>query len=194
MGDSFVEHFKNFLKDNLDEYSFSLNLSLRDVMIQYSAKRGSTVDKLQRFQLQDVIDFEPEMVFLQIGSNDLRDPKESPESVAKSIIDLAHRLILNYNVKFVALMQIFHRLHPSRPVRYRVDPSWYNPRVDSTNLNLSAQANPDHSCLWRHKGFWEQSAQEKVFDSDGTHLTFLGNKRFFQSLRALTVHLLKRFN
>ena len=45
MGDSFVEHFKKFLKDNLDEYSFSLNLSLRDVMIQYSSKRGSTVDK-----------------------------------------------------------------------------------------------------------------------------------------------------
>ena len=109
-----------------------------------------------------MIDFEPEVVFLQIGSNDLCDPEKSPESVAKSIIDLANRLILNYNVKFVALIQIVHRLHPSRPVRYRVDPSWYNPRVDSTNLKLSAQANPDHSCLWRHKGFWDQSAQEKV--------------------------------
>ena len=102
-----------------------------------------------------MIDFEPEIVFLQIGSNDLCDHEKSPESIAKSIIDLVNRLILNYNVKFVALMQIFHRLHPSRPVRYRVDPSWYNPRVDSTNLKLSAQANPDHSCLWRHKGFWE---------------------------------------
>ena len=28
----------------------------------------------QRFQLQDVIDFVPEIVFLQIGSNDLCDP------------------------------------------------------------------------------------------------------------------------
>ena len=46
MGDLFVEHFKIFLKDNLDEYTFSLNVRLPDVMIQYSSKRGSTVDKL----------------------------------------------------------------------------------------------------------------------------------------------------
>ena len=153
MGDSFIANFKEFLKKNWEEYSFSLNLHLREVMIQYSSKRGGTVQKLQTHQLQDVTDFEPDIVFLQIGSNDLFDGANSPESVARSIIDLADKLVSEYKVKFVAVMQIFHRLHPSRPVRYPVDPAWYNPRVDSTNLKLSELTNPVHSCLWRHKGF-----------------------------------------
>ena len=73
MGDSFIANFKEFLKKNWEEYSISLNLHLREVMIQYSSKRGGTVQKLQTHQLQDVTDFEPDIVFLQIGSNDLCD-------------------------------------------------------------------------------------------------------------------------
>ena len=42
------------------------------------------------------------------------------------------------------MMQIFRRLHQSHPVRYPVDPAWYNPRVDSANLKLSDTL---HACL-----------------------------------------------
>ena len=193
MGDSFIANFKTFLKDHQEEFSYSLNLPLSQVMVQYSSLRGGNVEKLQTYRLEDVEDFEPDIVLLQIGSNDLCDMNSTPESVAKSIIDLADKFVSSYNVKFVAVMQIFHRLKPTRPVRYRIDPAWYNPRVDTANRTLSDLADPNHSCLWRHKGFWEPSTQEKVFDTDGTHLTFSGNVRFFQSLRALTVHLLKQF-
>ena len=85
-------------------------------------------------------------------------------------------LFRNTKVKFVAVMQIFRRLHPSHPVRYPVDPALYNPHVDSANQKLSDTL---HSCLCRHKGFWEPSTQINVFDSDGTHPTFSGKKRFF---------------
>ena len=106
-------------------------------------------------------DFEPDIVFLQIGSNDLCDGAK----VSRSIIDLADKLVSEYKVKFLAVMQIFHRLHPSRPVRHPADPAWYNPRVDSANLKLSELTHTLHSCLWRHKCFWEPSTQVNVFHS-----------------------------
>ena len=72
MGDSFIANFKDFFKRNFGR------IHLREVMIQYSSKRGGTVEKLQIHQLQ-------EFVCLQIGTNDLCDGAKSPGSVARSI-------------------------------------------------------------------------------------------------------------
>ena len=72
LGHSFVTRFKTFIKQNLDQYSYILNLDPNDIMIQYTRTPGSYVHSLREKHLEDVKDFEPEIVILNIGSNDLQ--------------------------------------------------------------------------------------------------------------------------
>ena len=48
----------------------------------------------------------PDIVFLQIGSNDLCSSSQTPVKVANSIIDLADILVRSYSVKRVIIGQL----------------------------------------------------------------------------------------
>ena len=61
-----------------------MNLNPREVMIQYSGLPGATVDKLKRHGMSGVQDFEPDIVVLEIGTNDLTDTNCTPEKTCLS--------------------------------------------------------------------------------------------------------------
>lgn len=107
-------------------------------------------------------------------------------------VDLVDTLHHIYNVQFVAVLQILHRIPAKCRVRYPVDTVWFNERVDETNLKLDAMLRSMRgTCLWRHKGFWAPSTQLEVFCADGVHLSAAGLKRYYNSLRAVVVSVLK---
>ena len=70
-GHSFINRFKNFISEHRHDYSYSLNLVPYDYMVQYSGKSGGKVKDL--WGVEDLKDFEPDIVVLQCGSNDLCD-------------------------------------------------------------------------------------------------------------------------
>lgn len=192
IGHSFVTRFKQFLKHNLDQYSYTLNLDPHDVMIQYSGLSGGSVQSLRANLLTDVHDFEPDFVFSDIGSNDLCNRHLTPDSVANSVLDLVDFLVHFANVRIVAVLQILHKIPPSCSTRHPVDTFWFNTRVDETNFLLSQGLSSIlQVCFWWHKGFWTEASKQAVFSYDGTHLSHQGQVKYFKSLRALTVYICK---
>jgi len=89
-GHSYVRRLKNFIKD-ADDLDFNLNLR-EPALIQYSGFSGATVFKLRR-ELSAISDFEPDFVFLLVGTNDLTKPDISPLQVSSAICDLVDTLL-----------------------------------------------------------------------------------------------------
>ena len=67
-----IANLKSNIRRNLSAaINFSLGLHPKDMLIQYSDRRGGSLDILGRHQLETVNNFEPQIVVLQLGSNDL---------------------------------------------------------------------------------------------------------------------------
>ena len=117
LGHSFVRNLKNFIGSNLSSFNYTLKLDPKEVMIQFSGKSGANIESLKELQLGDVQDFEPELVILDIGTNDLCLSTCDPVKLASAIVGLVDFLISDFNVKHVVVLQILHRFRPLRPVR-----------------------------------------------------------------------------
>ena len=73
----------------------------------------------------------------------------------------------------VAVLQILHRQWPRRRIRYPVDITWFNDRVDTLNTFLRNNFKEDRVegvQFWKHSGFWSPENQELVYTDDGVHL------------------------
>ncbi|KAH3738400.1 hypothetical protein DPMN_045033 [Dreissena polymorpha] len=89
-GHSFVNRLKDFIRhDPSLRYDFGLTGS---PMIQYTGFPGATVGRL-RNNLENIVDFNPDIVVLVIGTNDIFDPNHSTLPVASAIRDLVDTLI-----------------------------------------------------------------------------------------------------
>lgn len=107
LGDSFISRFKSFLRDSDHKFSYALNLDTQQFMIQYCGIPGANVSTLrQRKTLEIVSDFEPEVVVLHIGSNDVCSKLKSEEEIAGSVVALVELLVGEYEVKTVIAFQI----------------------------------------------------------------------------------------
>ena len=73
-------------------FTYSLNLDPHEVMVQYSSLSGTTVTAIREKRLSDVEDFDPDMVILQIGTNDLADDQCTHETLISAITDLVDTL------------------------------------------------------------------------------------------------------
>ena len=192
VGHSFVSRFKSFVRDDLDG-AFHLNLQ-GPPLIQYSGFPGATVSTI-RDNLDVVSDFDPDVVVLIIGTNDIYSASNSPASVAQQISDLVDTLLFILNIPQVVVLQVLHRNTTSRYTRYPVDPEWYNPRVDELNLLLNDKLNKSHHkrChLWRLKGFWSPESKLSHFAEDGCHLSIVGQRKLMHNLKAAVVAALRR--
>ena len=190
-GHSFVRRLRDFISDN-DTASFTWDLH-GPPLIQYSGFPGANVDRL-RSKLDYVEDFEPDIVFLFIGTNDLYRTSSSPSSVAQDIINLVGKL-LELGINKVIVVSITHRCEPSTKTRFPVDISWFNNRVDETNGFLSDLLHlqyPSKTYFWKLKGFWSEQAKKKVFAPDGCHLSPTGQSKLLFNLRAAAVAVLRQ--
>ena len=98
--------------------------------------------------------FEPDIVVLQLGSNDLCSPEQSVGNFTDSYHSVINELITEYGVLRVVVLQILHMLEPSRPVRHYVEAEWFYPRADDANITLrQLLKDNDKAILWNHKGF-----------------------------------------
>lgn len=191
-GHSFISHFKRFVKASRKNFNFSLNLDPHEVMVQYSSLPGANVQTLRDNRLSDVKDFEPDIVILQIGTNDLADSQCTHDMLVSAIKDLVDTLLYTYHVRYVAVLQILHRFPATVPTKHKVDIVSFNEKVDLSNDLLSKELLLIDRCrFWRHKGFWGEQ-QSQTIAPDGVHLSNpFGQKRYFYSLRAVIVSIIK---
>ena len=64
------------------------------------------MDKLIKYDLQDIGDNAPDVVIQDIGSNDLCDEQSDPDTVALSIIALVEILITDLKLRCLVLCQV----------------------------------------------------------------------------------------
>lgn len=186
LGHSFVRRVVEFidLQQANDSYRRDLNLS-EACDVEIFGVGGRTVDKVIRMDLEVIKRNAPNIVVLELGSNDICDSHCDADTVALSIVALTELLIKSFSVPFVVVCQILPRMHTPF--------EGYNERVQKVNTLLrEALQNINSAKFWRHRGLVNPA--KNVYARDGIHLNDLGNEALYRSYRGAILFALSQFN
>ena len=107
LGHSFIHRLHTFLLRNFNAQIVT-NLSLQgDLLIRWHGIGGRTVFKTISFHLHVVEEFAPNVVILQLGTNDLANT--SAVETGSAIEDLSRLLHESYDVQVVCVCQTIYR-------------------------------------------------------------------------------------
>ena len=193
VGHSYIRHLKNFSRDFPSNTNFSSIapvsnnrpnwLDLDNCVVSWHSLPGSNVSRLatDQFIYDELHNFRPNMIFLQIGSNDLDDQYSEPFKVAYQITELADNMIHS-----LALSKVFIGKLIKRNKTRSVSVTSYNDAVFRTNGYLQnfcdPYYSPDSSSFWIHRGL--TNSCENVYFHDKVHMNDLGNLKLYRSIRA----------
>ena len=162
LGHSFIRRFDNFVAANP-------NLNHQFLLNNVATLKWRGVGAELQYDLPVVASSAPDIVILQLGTNDLS--RLDPLVVASSIEDFVTILHDTYNVKLICVCQT---LLGSDPV--------FNTRVRALNKYVKTflEALP-YVSFGGHRGFW--NASQIFLARDGIHLNRQGQYKLFRSLR-----------
>jgi hypothetical protein len=121
---------------------------------------GRTVPKLRKMDMGVITRISPDIVILDIGTNDLA--LAPPEVVGSDIEELVRSLVAEYCVRAVVLCQVTPRATNKS--------SNFNERAKLLNQYTRVVIEPiEQAICWTHRGFSNPSVTP--FLSDGVHLT-----------------------
>lgn len=174
LGHSFVWRLAKFLRETpLPCVSTNFHLTMAPI-VQFHGVGGRTVPKLRQFDLFAVAAFEPTLLILEIGSNDLTDTHINIPDLAANIFQLVQFLHFNFSVDYLIVSQILPRITapPLSPC--------YNVRVTQLNRSLfHLLKNVPFATFWFH--FSLTRSRQNLFLPDGVHLNCLGNHLLYRS-------------
>ena len=131
---------------------------------------GRTVPKLWSHDLHVVSSSTPDIVILEIGTNDLS--TEEPSLVASSIEVLVRLLHDRFPVKVICVCHVIPRRSPCA----------FNDKVAVCNELVNSLLEPlPYVFCWFHKGFYNKAG--KFFLGDGVQVNRLGQYRLYRSYR-----------
>ena len=193
-GHSFLKRLESY-----DKSYKTLQLKADDFDLTFSAVGGDNL-VLLRDRLGKVIptqkSLKPNIVYIEIGSNDLCSVNNSPDIVAKKIMDITRYLHYGHGVQKVIIGQILQRLRRHQTYFSRcLSLAAYNKKVQETNeiLQKLALSQKDFMLFWKHKGF--TSPQVNVFGQDGVHPSIpIGMIKYTCSVRHAVVHTRNKFS
>lgn len=170
LGHSFVKRLREFISKKDPEYD--LALGLEGVTVRWHGVGGRTVAKLRAFDLAIVAEFKPDIVFIQIGTNDLTQRNMSPLTVGSAIEELVTLLHNEFGVRRVLVGQTLQRAYPLH----------FNSQVSLLARYLKTVLEPiSYATYWSHHGFWKPRAP--YLAGDGVHLNEEGQHKFYRSIR-----------
>ena len=185
LGHSFVRRFKRDLNHCFDPRARrDFNLT-GTASVCLHGVGGRTVDKLQRFDLNFVKETCPEIIILEIGTNDLS--YEKPEIVGSSIDDLV--LFILSEIASVRVVGVCHVI--PRGINSSLDAKGFFRKAKILNQYVRVVLSQYSNVFcWEHKQF--NSIFKDLYLSDGCHLNKLGQYFLYRSyrgaiMRALTI-------
>ena len=109
LGHSFVRRFAAFIARGVDKRDKNTLDLAESAQLAFQGVGGRTVDKINVFDLQRVRKVQPDIVILEIGSNDLCPRDAKPEIVGSRIETLVQHLHAYFNVRFIVVCQTIAR-------------------------------------------------------------------------------------
>ncbi len=147
LGHSFVRRLRDDLNAQFDPRA-SVNFHLPESgYIQLQGIGGRTVEKMFKHDLSFVQQYKPDVLFLEIGTNDLSIC--APEVVGSKIDDLARPLRDKYNVRVVGVCQVINR-----NVAYSETPDHrFNAKAGLRQYLSVVLSDEPGIFLWKHRDF-----------------------------------------
>ena len=179
LGHSFIRRLHGFIESNPGHLDLAFRLK-SSALISWHGVGGRTVAKTVKFDLHILHSFHPDIVIVQLGTNDLTSCP--PLQVGSAIEDFVHLLHDSYGVKGVCVCQTIRR-------RSAVV---FDQKVDILTRYLRVVLEPiPYAIYWGHRGFWR--ARNSFFSSDGIHLNSRGQYQLYRSLRGAVLKSLRVF-
>ena len=178
LGHSFVRRFHCDLEKHFDARA-KRDFDLSTVNVRLFGTGGRTVAKINHFDLKTVARFSPDVVILEVGTNDLSD--KPPETVGSEIDDLAVKLINEFSVRVVGICNVIPRADQN-----------FSEKAELLNRYLSVVVDNPRVFTWRHKGL--NSPKHSVLSVDGVHLNPYGQYLLYRSYRGAVLKALKILN
>lgn len=185
IGSSFVTRLTGeFSKNGVIRSDFNL----LQCNVQCFGLSGGTVNSLKHNAELDTLitETQPSCLILQVGGNDMCNTYLQPETLACSINDWMDYLCTHYcSVKTVTFCEIFERTQP-RDIPAHV----YSYRRSVVNQMLPdlIAASSHKTFFWKHLRLMNSPCN--IYHTDGIHLSDLGMKKFYRSLRLAILHAL----
>ena len=182
-GHSFVRRFGEFIDNSQPNDLYCRDLQLvHTCEVEIFGTRGRTVDKTIRFDLNTIRGTAPNVVVLEMGSNDACEDSDA-ETIVSSLVALTELLISECKLQFIVVCHILRRKHP--PFED------YNDRVHKINSFVSeALRHIKRAKFWRHRGLIDPSAD--IYLADGIHLNEGGNRALYKSYRGAILFALSQ--
>ena len=167
-GHSFVRRLHRDLTTHFDMQA-AQNFNLPDVSIKLHGIGGWMVDKLIQYDFGYVKKFLPNIVILEVGTNDL--PLMKPETVGSKIEDLVRLLLGVASIQVIKVSLVSDRAAP---------PPEFNLKVGILNQYLTVVLDGmDNVFCWRHRGFTHPAIPP--FLPDDFHFTRRAQYRLYCS-------------
>jgi len=156
LGHSFIRRLCQFIEQNSPDLNKKMNIA-EPMTSMWHGVGVRTVEKTIRHDMHTVESFAPNIVILQLGTNDLT--CHSPVQVGSEIEELVLRLHDFYGVKWVCVCQTIRRDGADR----------FNKDVHILTKYLRVVLEPlPYAIYWGHRGFWKSS--NDFYTRDGVHL------------------------
>ena len=176
LGHSFVRRLKDDLAARFDARAApNFHLPESGHVSLYGAG-GRTVDKIHAYDLSLVLKYKPDIVILELGTNDLSTLR--PEVVGSKIDDLAQVLRDQYKVRVIGVCQVVNRNIPHT----RSPDCDFNAKAAVLRQYLSVILADQHNIfLWEHKEFYR--SDRTLLSLDGVHCNAQGQYCLYRSYR-----------
>ena len=180
LGHSYVRRLKEFVNScNLTKVTPNFGLDSERFVIHYEGYGGADIGRIHAQLYRVVNQFQPDLVILQVGSNDISNANKDPAILADKLTDLANRLHFQFHVRKVVISELFFRN------------KWrggnFNDVTKEINNCLRAKI-PAHSksagiSFWRHFGFRDPLVRRSLQNIDMVHFNDAGNLKYYKSLK-----------
>ena len=175
-GHSFVQHMQDYMAA-LPYYMGNFGLPFNEASVYFKSMSGAPVERLRKKHNLNLVNrMQPEIVMLEIGTNDLSEPEKSPRYVHDQVLELV-REILDCRVRKVVVNQVVRRgkkglIGKDQDFEEKIHS--YNHMMEDTLKHLP------RTLFWHHRNMW---GDIEALVEDGTHLNDQGNKRVYRSVK-----------
>ncbi len=181
LGDSFVSRLKDYLDGN---QLFNFNLDLSGHKVFCHGRGGLKIGDLFSSHIFDVVDrISPNIVLIEIGSNDLDNGNIPTSTLLHNLSNFALALKNACGVSVVAIMEVFFRAKVCRGNWTSTDA--LNGAIHDFNARCKDMSSYAPFLYWHHVGLVSNWCQ--YICPDGVHLNNLGLYKFYKSVRSAII-------